>query len=196
MKPRFRLSFFLTCVLFFGLFSCTKDSACLTANRHIANEDLVYDSSGLHLKFSLEDALKEGISKTEYLSTSHSLEEITKALDKVATKSEEDIVDYGLLRISVDNQNNGSLSSYPVPLEGYDALRIISQFTVPHTYGTSMVCVDDPYPLDIFYHVGSGMTIKNYGSFGSPVSLSYAYNETLTGDQTATMVYAIVGISL
>jgi len=196
MNPRFRLSFFFACFLFFGLFSCTKDSACLTANRHIANEDLVYDSYGLHLKFSLEEALTKGISKNEYLSTSHSLEEITEALDKVATKAEEDVVAYGLLRISVDNQNNGNLSSYPVPLEGYDALRIISQFTVPHTDGTSMVIVDDPNPLDIYYHVGSGMTIKNYGSFGSPVSLSYAYDKTLTGDQTATMVYAIVGVAL
>ena len=140
--------------------------------------------------------MKEGISKDEYLSTSHSLEEINEALNKVATKAEEDIVAYGLLRISIDNQNNGSLSSYPVPFEGYNALRIITQFTVPHTDGTSMVCVDDPNSLDIFYHIGSGMTIKNYGSFGSSISLSYAYSKTLTGDQTATMVYAIVGIVL
>ena len=196
-KVLFRLS--LTGLALLVSISCSKDSATIqnTASEynnfvlrsHLTDEDIVYDSKGLHLSISLEEALKRGISEDEYNSISQSLVELNESLStELATKSE-DVVAYGFMTLSTSNQNTG-ISSTPI-LFDHDALRVISQFSVPHTYGTSMVCVDVPTTIDIYYYIGSGQINKNYAFSGSSVSLSYAYNQTLVNDQTATMLYAI-----
>ncbi|MBQ9172987.1 MAG: hypothetical protein IJ161_04540 [Bacteroidales bacterium] len=203
IKTLFR--FIPACLVFLVSVSCSKDSAQLQnavseednavlLRSHLTDEDLVYDSKGLHIGITLQEALKRGISKDEYTSISKSLVELSEAVKAELVTKSEDVVSYGLLTLSTSNQSSG-ISSTPI-LFNHTALRVISLFNVPHTYGTSMVCVDVPSTIDIIYYIGSGQINKNYAFNGSSVSLSYAYNQTLTDSETASLVYAIIGIDL
>jgi len=169
---------FLFSMFLLGCLSCSKDVALTQTiseenaalkQSHISDEDITYDTHGLRLALSLEEALKRGITEKEYFSTIRIISEMNEEITQVlATKSGEEVVAYGFLRISTDNQNTG-IATTPISFD-YDALRIISHFSVPHTYGTNMVCVDAPDLLDLYYYIGSGQINKNYAFTGSSVS--------------------------
>ena len=78
----------------------------------------------------------------------------------------------------------------------YDALKVITRFNVPHNSGISLACVFGPSILGFIDYLGSGQTINQYTSVGSPVYLTYDYNTPLTDSQTADLIYAIIGIDL
>ena len=205
IKTLFR--FITAGILLLASISCSKDSAQLqnavseeddtaVLRSHLTDEDLVYDSKGLHLSISLEEAMKRGVSEDEYVSISQNIAELNEAISaELATKSGEYEVAYGLMRISTDNYSTG-IESYHFPFYDYDALKVITRFTVPHNSGINLVCVFGPSILGFIDYLGSGQTINQYTSVGSPVYLTYDYNTPLTGNQTAEVLYVIIGIEL
>lgn len=151
--------FFLIFILIVPI-SCSKDPSYLenaflekdypiAVRNHITNDDIVCDAAGLHLNFSLGDALVKNIAADEYLSICQRLEILNNTIaTELATRSGEEIVSYGLLRLSASNQDSG-VTSPPILFSGYDAVRIIAHFSVPDYYGTSMVSVCVPDTIDI-----------------------------------------------